>query len=127
MNLKKEKRDNFLIIRIMDDLHYDSSLNEVRDVIEENLAGGIKNFALYFNSKTHLSSISIGYILNFFTKIKKHNGMMAIIQPNKEDTDLLKMLSTTCIIDTFESEEKFFNWQKQLKEPSVKNKLNGTL
>ena len=127
MNLEKEEKYNYLIIRIMDNLHYDSRLNEVSDVIDEHLNKGMVNFALSFNSKTHLSSISIGYILNFYTKIKKHNGKVAIIQPNEEDTNLLKMLSTTCIIDTFESEEYFFTRQKQLKESAIKKAKNGTL
>lgn len=106
MDIETEKFRDYLIVRIIDDLYFDTDISELRQVIEDNLERE-KNFAISLSAKSLLSSMSIGTILQCYGMIKDRGGKMAFIHPNDDDSDLLETLGFTCVIETYRSEEEF--------------------
>ena len=107
MNIETEKVRDFLMVRIKDDLYFDTNISELKEVIEDKLDSE-RNFALSLTTKSLLSSMSIGTILQCYGLIHERGGKMAFIHPNDDDSDLLETLSFTCVIETYTSEEEFF-------------------
>lgn len=107
MNIEAEKFRNYLVVRIKDDLNFDTNIVELRQVIEDSLEHE-KNFAISLTKNSFLSSMTIGIILQCYGMIHERGGKMAFIHPNEGDSDLLETLSFTCIIETYRSEEEFF-------------------
>ena len=107
MDIETQKFRDYLIVRVKDDLYFDTDVSELRQVIEDNLEHE-KNFAISLTAKSLLSSMSIGTILQCYGMIREKGGNTAFIHPNEGDSDLLETLSFTCVIETYQSEEEFF-------------------
>jgi anti-anti-sigma factor len=106
MQLEKSEKKGYQIIRIQDDLNFNSDLTEVKKVVEDFLAQNKILIAVSLTPRSYLSSMSIGYLLSIYKKVKEKNGILAVIQPNEEDNDLLEMLSMTSVIETYRSEDE---------------------
>lgn len=106
MNIESVSKEGYHVLRVKEDLRFNSDLSEVWNMIQEGLESGVKNFALSLTPKSHLSSMSIGTMLQCNKKIKDHGGKLALIQANKEETALLEMLRINRLITHYNSEEE---------------------
>lgn len=107
MKIETEKKNDYLILRIKDELDLDTNVSELKKVIEDYIKENEDNFAISMSPSSNLSSMSIGVILQCYQIIKEKGGKLAIIHPNKDDFDLLETLKFTCVIETYRSEEEF--------------------
>jgi len=106
MELERVEKKGYQIIRIKNDLNFNSDLTEVKKVVEELLAKDQVLIAISLTSKSYLSSMSIGYLLSIYKIVKAKDGILAVVQPNEEDNDLLEMLSMTSVIETYRGEDE---------------------
>ena len=63
MLIESTYKNGYQIYRIMEDLHFDSDLTQVIELIVQNLQDGAINIALSFTPDSHFSSISISVLL----------------------------------------------------------------
>lgn len=112
MQIESVAKNDYQILRIQEDLNFNSDLTKLRDIVEELLNKDKVNIAVSLTPKSYLSSMSIGYLLSLYKMIKAKEGNLAVIQPNEEDSDLLEMLSMTSVIQTYDSEDALFNSNK---------------
>ena len=106
MQLEKIEKKGYQIIRIKDDLNFNSDLTEVKEVVEDLLIRNKVMIAVSLTPRSYLSSMSIGYLLSIYKIVRVKNGILAVVQPNEEDNDLLEMLSMTSVIETYRSEDE---------------------
>ena len=107
MEFETKKKNDYLIVKIKDDLRLDSNISELKIIIEDYIKENELNFAISLSPRSNLSSMSIGIILQCYQIINENEGKLAIIHPNQNDSDLLETLSFTCVIKTYGSEEEF--------------------
>lgn len=105
MNIELATRNEYLIIRIKDDLYFDTDITEVKSIVEEKIEEGIGNFAISLTPNSHLSSMSVGKILQCYEIVNKKGGKIALVVPSTDDEDLLETLSFTCLIKICKSED----------------------
>lgn len=108
MQIESFYKNDIHIFRIKEDLHFNSDLSELKELIDENLEKGIVNIAVSLTPDSNLSSMSIGTLLQCNTMIKGNGGKLTIVQPNEADYELLEALSLNCLINTYKSEEAMF-------------------
>ncbi len=106
MQIESILKDDILILRILENLDINSELSDVKEVIKKNIKKDIKDIAVSLTPNSRLSSTSIGQLLRCYSILKESDGKLTIIQPNEGDSELLSILSLTCVIDIFKSEDE---------------------
>ncbi len=108
MDIEQVTKNNYLILRVLNTVDIQSDLTELKDLIHKKMDEGQLFMAVSLTAQSHLSSVSIGLVLRCFMDLKERKGNLAIIQPNKNDSELLQLLSFACVIDIYESEDALF-------------------
>lgn len=105
MEIELATKNDYQIIRITEDIRLDTNIIDVRTIVEEMVEEGIYNFAISLTQGSHLSSMSIGIVLQCFSLVKDKNGKFALVNPNEDDEELLEVLGLTSLIKICKSED----------------------
>ncbi len=105
MEIELATKNDYQIIRITEDIRLDTNIVDVKTIVEEMVEEGIYNFAISLTPGSHLSSMSIGIVLQCFSLVKDKNGKFALVNPNEDDEELLEVLGLTSLIKICKSED----------------------
>ena len=105
MLIESTYKNGYQIYSIKEDLHFDSDLTQVIELIEQNLQDGVTKIALSFTPDSHFSSISISALLQCIEIVNNNGGNLAIIHQSKKDFELLEKLSLVCLMRIYTSED----------------------
>lgn len=105
MEIEFATKNDYYIIRLKSDLRFDANITELKDIVAEKIDEGNGNIAISLTQNSHLSSMSIGTILQCFKLVNDAGGKFALIHPNEEDQDLLETLGFSCMIKIIKSED----------------------
>ncbi len=105
MEIEFSSKNDFYIIRLKNDLRFDANITELKDIVAVKIEEGHANIAISLTPDSHLSSMSIGTVLQCFKLVNDTGGQFALIHPNDEDQDLLDTLGFSCMIAIHDSEE----------------------
>ena len=92
MDLARESINGFEVIRIRDDIEPRMDLEEVRAAVGELIEQGHTSIALSFTPSSHLDSRAIGGLAKCVELVRSHKGRLAIVQPNREIADFLRIV-----------------------------------
>lgn len=92
MDLRYENANGFEVVSIRDDIGPRMDLREIRDAVEKLVAQGHRNIALSFTPSSHLDSRAIGDLAKCLELVRNHGGRLAVIQPNPEIADFLRIV-----------------------------------
>ena len=106
MKIETARKGDVLILRILENLDINSDISELEKIIQKHVQQGNTSIAVSLTENSRLSSMSIGLLLRCYSTLKDIGGKLSLVQPNKGDSDLLHMLSFTCVMDIYNSEEE---------------------
>lgn len=109
MKTETVKKKEIMVLRILENLDIKSDISDLQKVIEDIIEKGDVSIAVSLTPNSRLSSMSIGMLLRFYSILKEQGGKLSLVQPNKEDAELLKLLSFTSVMEIFESEDELLN------------------
>lgn len=92
MNLNYDSINGFEVIRILDNVEPRMDLAEVSNRVQELVSDGKRNIALSFTASSHLDSRAIGSLAKCVEMVHVHDGRLAVIQPNPEIADFLRIV-----------------------------------
>ncbi len=98
--------NEFTVIRITEDTRMETDIKPLKMVLREILDSGVRKIAISFTEKSLLNSLAIGTLVVCAKMVDDSNGEFVIIQPDINEGHILEVLSTTCMINTFSSEDQ---------------------
>jgi len=91
----------FTVSGQLDESNIDDKAKEVYKVIDDNQ--GKLNFIFDFAGLDYMNSKSIGYLTDWYGKIKERNGQVVITRAKQNITDILQVVGLTQLIKIYES------------------------
>jgi len=95
---------DFYVIRIKEDVTPRTDLGEVRVQVEQLLKEGHVKIAFAFTRASFLDSRAIGNLANCLEMVRAQNGRLAVVQPNPEIADFLRLVGFARFIDIYSTE-----------------------
>jgi anti-anti-sigma regulatory factor len=93
MLLDTGKRGRFGIVRILEDLTIHTDPGPLKKIVEDYAARGTFNVAFSFTPGTFPSSRLMAILVSSREILRKHNGKLAIINPNEKMIDTFNVLN----------------------------------
>jgi len=81
MLIATDRHNGYHVIRLMEDVHMDSKIPELRTHVEQCMENGAKKIALQFSRNSYLSSESIGLLAGCLYDLGKQGGTLALVLP----------------------------------------------
>ncbi|MBD3420013.1 MAG: STAS domain-containing protein [Chitinivibrionales bacterium] len=106
MLIESSRVNNYLVLKIKEDLGLNSDLTELKNIITEYVDEGITKIALEFTQDSYLYTKSIAILVQCCESIREKNGTMALINPNEDIIDILETINFDSLIQICDSEEK---------------------
>lgn len=99
-------RDDFTVLRLVTDTKMDSDIKALRNAVQEILDSGSKKIAISFTPSSLLNSLAIGTLVICAKLVDDAKGEFVIVQPNIEESYMLEVLQSTCLMNTCSSEDE---------------------
>lgn len=103
---KTYSKGNYQVIKINEALHLTSDISELENIVNEFLGENITNIAIHFFDGSYLSSRSGAILICCWELIKKHNGILALVNVNKDIRDFLAIIDLDSLIKIYDSEDE---------------------
>lgn len=87
----------------LDETNVDEEVKKIYEVIDGSDA---PNILLDFSGLTYMNSKSIGYVTDWYSRTAAKNGKIAIVNPQSNILDILKVVGITQIINIHSSIEE---------------------
>jgi anti-anti-sigma factor len=94
----------FCVIRLKEDVTPRTDLQDVREQVERLLNEGHTRIALAFTRSSFLDSRAIGNLANCLELVRARKGRLAVVQPNPEIADFLRLVGFSRFIDIYSTE-----------------------
>ncbi len=104
MDIEIYKKGNYQVLRLKEDVGLSTDLEELRTVIEHQIAQGNSRIAIVFTQQSYLYTRSIAVLISCSEIIKDAGGHLAIIEPNSDITDILSVIDFDKMIGMYASE-----------------------
>lgn len=106
MTIQGVERREYYLIRVGDS--FDSKvLLEAREVIEDAIEKGHKNFIFDFSSCSYIDSSGIGLIVNLHKQEKAAGGKLGILKASPKIKEIFSISNMEKVINLYDSEERF--------------------
>lgn len=105
MQIEAVDKNGYRLLRINEDLKQDTNLNDLKSLISTKFDDNVKNLALSFTERSYFYSRTIAIITQFLGQIKERDGYFAIIHPNDNMLEMIKLVGLDKLIKTYTSED----------------------
>jgi anti-anti-sigma factor len=105
MDIKKDKKNGYVILKVVEDLNIRSNIGELKDTVLEQVDKGNTFIALSFTPNSFLNSSGVSVCVVCVKHIRDAKGKLAIIRPNKQIKDILAITGITELVDVVNSED----------------------
>ena len=105
MEIEALDKNGYRLLRIKDDLSIENDVAELKSLVKPHLDEGVKNLALSFTGNSYFYSRTIAILVQFMGQIKENDGNFAVIHPNAEVLEMIKLVGLGKLIETYTSEE----------------------
>ncbi len=95
MNIQNYQANGFEVLRVVEDVGVRADLAELYERVRQQLALGHTSIALAFTPGSHLDSRAIGNLARCVETVRAAKGRMAVVQPNPEIADFLRVVGFT--------------------------------
>jgi anti-anti-sigma factor len=95
MNIVTYQANGYEVVRVTDDVGVRADLAELCQRVQALLDEGKTRIALAFTPSSHLDSRAIGNLARCVEAVRAHQGSMAVVQPNPEIADFLRVVGFT--------------------------------
>lgn len=99
-------KGKFHVIKINEILHLNSDISELENIINDFVNKNIITIAIHFSDGSYLTSRSGATLIRCWEMIKEHNGMMALLNVNKDIRDFLAIIDLDSLIKICDSEDE---------------------
>lgn len=106
MDIKVEKRNNCVILKLNGNLIEGPETNEFNNIIAEHLKENIKNFIIDFGDIKYINSTGLSIIFRGYLSVHKSGGKYKIANLNPKLKNLLSITKLNTLFDIEESIEK---------------------
>jgi hypothetical protein len=98
-------KNGYHVFRIKEDVGLNSDLNELKLLIEHQIAKGARDIAIAFTPHSYLYTKSIAVLIGCSEMIKDAGGHLAIIEANRDILDILSVIDFDKMIKISDSED----------------------
>jgi anti-anti-sigma regulatory factor len=106
MNIQTCTKGHFWVFRFIEDVGLTSDLSVLSHMTEEKIKEGITSIAIAFTKESYLYTRSIATLIFCFELIKERGGRLALVEPNKSITDILRIIDLQKFVLVCMSEEE---------------------
>ena len=106
MEIEISYKNGYRVIRIRESLGAQADLGELCDEVARALEEGIERIAVAFTDDSYLDSRAIGNLARCVEMVGAVHGTLAVIQPNPDIADFLKVVGFVNHIKVYPSENE---------------------
>ena len=104
MKLSTRKKANVTIIDVDGKILLGEGDVEIKEMVDNLIQRGNKNFLLNLAKVPHLDSAGLGEIIRCYTAIRKSGGDLKLLAPNQRLVDLLSVTKLVNVFDWYSDE-----------------------
>lgn len=108
LEISETDRENIAILHLKGRLTVGES-SAIRDKVNEVLASGRVNVIFDLTHVEYIDSTGLGSMVICYTSIKKHGGMLKLVNPNKRNIELLLLTKLHTIFEVYSEEQDAVN------------------
>lgn len=106
MRIEESSRHGYRVIRVTEDIVLTSDVGELREHLEKALQKGEKRVALGFTPNSYLYTEAIAVLVQCFELIQDAGGKLAIINPNEDILDVLRIAGFLDLVAVVKTEDE---------------------
>ncbi len=100
LDIRQSIRENVAILSLKGRLAMGES-NAVREAVNQEIAADRYNVILDLSQVDYIDSTGLGIMVICFTSLKKHQGALKLVNPNKRNVELLLLTKLHTIFEVF--------------------------
>lgn len=104
MQIDERKVGNVTILDLKGKLTLGDGDEMMRNKISGLIQAGAKNIVLNLGGVPYIDSAGLGEVVRAYTTVKRHEGMLKLLNLTKRIQDLLAITKLLTVFDTFDSE-----------------------
>jgi anti-sigma B factor antagonist len=108
LEIRESQREGVTILALKGRLTVGEA-SAVREKVNEIIASGRINVVLNLENVDYIDSTGLGALVICFTSLKKANGALKLINPNKRNVELLLLTKLHTIFEVFNDEQDAVN------------------
>jgi anti-sigma B factor antagonist len=107
-DISQHERDGVVVLSFKGRLTVGDA-NRVREAVAEVMAGGHKNVIFDLSHVEYIDSTGLGSMVICYTTLKKADGALKLVNPNKRNIELLLLTKLHTIFEVFQDEQDAVN------------------
>jgi anti-sigma B factor antagonist len=108
LDIQESSREGITILTLKGRLAVGES-SIVREAIQTLVAAGKINVVLDLSGVDYIDSTGLGALVICYTSLKKQNGALKLVNPNKRNVELLLLTKLHTIFEVFNEEQDAIN------------------
>ncbi len=116
MDIEVVDKNNITLIRVNGNVNTDNSA-DFRDKLLTAIEGGVFQIVVDVEQMNYINSMGIGAMVDAYNRVKQSDGALALVNPSKELSQLLKILRLDKLfkyVSTFDEALEYFLKRKLL-------------
>lgn len=106
MNIQSYDKSGYRVFDLTDDVVFNTDLTVLTESVRNVLVDGVVHIALRFTKASYLYTESIAVLVECLEFIQEKQGSMAIISPNQDILDVLRVIGFESIIQVCNSDQE---------------------
>lgn len=100
LEITESTREGVLILSLKGRVTAGES-NALREKVDQGIAAGLNNVIFDLTHVDYVDSTGLGGMVICYTTLKRHSGMLKLVNPNKRNIELLALTKLYTIFDVF--------------------------
>lgn len=100
LEITESTREGVLILSLKGRVTAGES-NALREKVDQGIAAGLNNVIFDLTHVDYVDSTGLGGMVICYTTLKRHGGMLKLVNPNKRNIELLALTKLYTIFDVF--------------------------
>lgn len=105
MEIETLDKNGYRILRIKEHLSQHTDLTVLKELLREHMNNEVQNLALSFTAESYFYSRTIAILVQCLGHIKEREGNFAIVHPNKNMLEMIKLTGLGKLMEMHLSEE----------------------
>jgi stage II sporulation protein AA (anti-sigma F factor antagonist) len=106
MQIESEAKNGWRLVRVMQDVHPEDKLHELRQHICPEEDSGPLNVAVVLTPASYLGSEAIGVLVKCFEKVRGKGGDFAVVGAGKEISEVFQIIGLKKLVKLYDSEDE---------------------
>jgi anti-sigma B factor antagonist len=106
MQIDERKVGNVTVLDLKGKLTLGDGDEMMRNKINGLIQAGAKNIVLNLGDVPYIDSAGLGEVVRAYTTVKRHEGMLKLLNLTKRIQDLLAITKLLTVFDTFDNENE---------------------